>query len=760
MPKYLDENGLSTLWGKITDKVAALKCYDTGASDTKGTWTVTIPGITALTEGLTIKIRLKTLYNGTTNTLNLNGLGAKTIYFRYGNKLTSHYSIESVLALTYTENAISSGNDRSGWIIENIYDSTNTYQLRKYYTRYKTKSALYRYMICFVNKDEELIPANSVSNSTATTKTLTTESFMPSKGIYYYNSTTELAAEKYTGNATLYQQLGLINLQYSFNTGTTLTANKPVYLVVTPQADGQVKLASTPIAQTLPTSDTSNWYVFLGTAYDNYRIELPIEHPIYAYHNGYCESLDHTHYNKTILDNTTASFTTTDKTNLGNVLNVAAANTNKITTLDGNVVKLAGDQTVNGVKTFNAPANSSGTEQTTMKIKTANGGAIIFGKEGPNSGSMIRLDQTDGTTRLQFRASATEGAMVWKQPESGAALYFDFGPNATRTTMPTSGGTLAYTSQIPTALKNPHALTFGTKTYDGSSDQTITASDLGALTSHQSLADYVKKSDLASVAQTVSSNTSKITTLQGYFNNEIANKATADASGNTITTTYATKTELSDTESNLASHLDDKQDTLVSGTNIKTINGNSLLGSGNIAISTSGTVDSALSDTSTNPVQNKVINSALSNKQDKLVSGTNIKSINNTSILSSGNFQLLEPNTSNITTGTTGSWESRFYNSSTGTYRTCRIVYGTVSINKSSFYNQEITFAKSMPSANYSVILSATISNNTASREVYLSIASKGGTTTKKTTSFYCNGHMGNTSYKITYLHYIAIYIS
>lgn len=37
MAKYLDENGLQTLWNKITDKVAALKCYDTGASDTKGT---------------------------------------------------------------------------------------------------------------------------------------------------------------------------------------------------------------------------------------------------------------------------------------------------------------------------------------------------------------------------------------------------------------------------------------------------------------------------------------------------------------------------------------------------------------------------------------------------------------------------------------------------------------------------------------------------------------------------------------------------
>ena len=54
--------------------------------------------------------------------------------------------------------------------------------------------------------------------------------------------------------------------------------------------------------------------------------------------------------------------------------------------------------------------------------------------------------------------------------------------------------------------------------------------------------------------------------------------------------------------------LQGKQDTLTSGTNIKTINNQSLLGSGNIKISApSITVDTTMSDTSTNPVQNKVI---------------------------------------------------------------------------------------------------------------------------------------------------------
>ena len=51
-------------------------------------------------------------------------------------------------------------------------------------------------------------------------------------------------------------------------------------------------------------------------------------------------------------------------------------------------------------------------------------------------------------------------------------------------------------------------------------------------------------------------------------------------------------------------------------------------------------VDSSLSSTSTNPVQNKVINSALGGKQSTLVSGTNIKTINNNSILGSGNLSI------------------------------------------------------------------------------------------------------------------------
>lgn len=71
-----------------------------------------------------------------------------------------------------------------------------------------------------------------------------------------------------------------------------------------------------------------------------------------------------------------------------------------------------------------------------------------------------------------------------------------------------------------------------------------------------------------------------------------------------------------------------KQQKLVSGTNIKTINGQSILGKGNITIEggSSVTVDPALSATSENPVQNKVVNAALEGKQDAITDLAAIRS--------------------------------------------------------------------------------------------------------------------------------------
>lgn len=69
---------------------------------------------------------------------------------------------------------------------------------------------------------------------------------------------------------------------------------------------------------------------------------------------------------------------------------------------------------------------------------------------------------------------------------------------------------------------------------------------------------------------------------------------------------------------------------------------------GNTNAAQSITVDNVLSTTSTNPVQNKVITTAVNGKQATLVSGTNIQTINGNNILTSGNLTVGDVTTSNM----------------------------------------------------------------------------------------------------------------
>ena len=123
---------------------------------------------------------------------------------------------------------------------------------------------------------------------------------------------------------------------------------------------------------------------------------------------------------------------------------------------------------------------------------------------------------------------------------------------------------------------------------------------------------------------------------------------------------------------NNTSAISTKQDKLVSGTNIKTINGQTVLGSGNIEVGGGGTSDytqltnkpqinsveltgnKSLSDIGAQPAGDYALKSelpdvsglatkeevttGLNGKQDTLVSGTNIKTINSQSLVGSGNI--------------------------------------------------------------------------------------------------------------------------
>ena len=164
----------------------------------------------------------------------------------------------------------------------------------------------------------------------------------------------------------------------------------------------------------------------------------------------------------------------------------------------------------------------------------------------------------------------TEG-LAGKQDKGDYALKSDLNTLATKEELATKADASALSSKQDTLVSGTNIKTINGETILGSGNLVIQSG-----TSNWD--DIQGKPQFAEVA------------TSGNYN-DLTNKPTIpDVSG------LATKQEIAG-----------KQDTLVSGTNIKTINGNSVLGAGDITIQAGGTIDTAMSDTSENAVQNKVI---------------------------------------------------------------------------------------------------------------------------------------------------------
>lgn len=241
------------------------------------------------------------------------------------------------------------------------------------------------------------------------------------------------------------------------------------------------------------------------------------------------------------------------------------------------------------------------------------------------------------------------------------------------------GSTIAVDDSLSTTSTNPVQNRVITEALNGKASQSDIPTKVSELTNDS---DFQTASQVATAISGINVPT-KVSQLENDSDFQTGTQVSNSIA--TATSGLATKAEL-DGKQDIGDYattaqLNGKQDTLVSGTNIKTVNGESLLGEGNILIK-SVDVDSALSATSENPVQNKVItnkvntieqsitnlsntmptkvsdltndsgyitNAALTDlatkeevsaKQDTLVSGTNIKTINGNSILGEGNIEI------------------------------------------------------------------------------------------------------------------------
>ena len=268
---------------------------DGRSSNTAGL-TGTCSSLTALANGARILYHLKYATAAST-TLNLTLVGgtttgAKKVYRQGTTQLAASIGIAGcILPLTYLT-SLDSG--AGGWMMDNSYDSnTNTigYQVRTNSSVLPTTHRTRYYRMLFTSADnKKWVPANTqYDNSATSAKTVNQEPINPFGPIVYLGNSTNYAANADIPATAIWQQYAL-TFGYSFNwTGAalTLTTKAPVYVKCAPQSDGSAIIDSTtPIVQTLPSTEDGKIYIYLGIAYSATNIELQMVHPVYYYKSG------------------------------------------------------------------------------------------------------------------------------------------------------------------------------------------------------------------------------------------------------------------------------------------------------------------------------------------------------------------------------------------------------------------------------------------------------------------------------------------
>lgn len=273
-------------------RTAAIPYGECDNTSTSTAFTATVPGITALRDGVCMWLKNGVVTSATGFTININSLGAKPVY----NNMAAAAQESTIFNINYTMLFVYDSTRVAGgcWVCYRGYNSdTNTigYQLRTNSTLLNTTDRTRYYRLLFTSADNrEWVPANTQYDNSATSiKTVNTRKINPFGRIVYMSGTTNVAAGSSVSATAVWDQYA-ISLGYSFNTtgsALTLSTKKPVYVKCAPQADGSAIIDSTtPYVQDLPTTEDGKIYIFLGMAYSATNIELVIDKPVYYYKDG------------------------------------------------------------------------------------------------------------------------------------------------------------------------------------------------------------------------------------------------------------------------------------------------------------------------------------------------------------------------------------------------------------------------------------------------------------------------------------------
>ena len=221
-----------------------------------------------------------------------------------GSRLTTHYAAGTYLHLVYDANQNTTsvfniaGSDAretvtGSWYVLNYYDSNSNwgYYTRRVYSLMKAgPNKVFPYTLMLQTLDGRY-ESTVTSSTTGTGKTKNAHGFRLDPLIWMYANATYNENNVIGTYNTYHYHSELMDARYTFNlentSGKCFVANQPVYLVGTINAtDGLFYLDDIWWTQSLPNSANGKIYIYLGDAYDWYRMTFINPNPIYYYNRG------------------------------------------------------------------------------------------------------------------------------------------------------------------------------------------------------------------------------------------------------------------------------------------------------------------------------------------------------------------------------------------------------------------------------------------------------------------------------------------